>query len=237
MAQAGMHALVGVAAGKVSPKREWLLLGIVLGNLFPDLDNYAVAVATVTGMGTEGLHRTFTHSLLFIVAAVIVFYVVAQIRQQPRWRHLGIGFGVGVAMHIVLDLLLWFNGVELLWPFGGWTNVWESVAPPAWFMKLMDPLEFLFFALYFAWLSGAARAHRADEEFLPALRRWIIAMIGLLVAFAPLTVITNGLYYTIYGVAYLVSLTAAFVITIHMRQTLAASAGMDPALSGQVARR
>lgn len=222
MAQAGMHALVGVAAGKVSPKREWLILGIILGNLFPDLDNYAVAVATVVGVSTEGLHRTFTHSLLFIVLSVILFYAVAQIRQQPRWLHLGIGFGAGVAMHIVRDLLLWFNGVELLWPFGGWINFWESAAPPAWFMKLMEPLEFLFFALYFAWLANAARTRRTDEGFLPTLRLWTIAMIVLLVAFAPLTFIANGLYFSIYGAAYLVSLTAAFVITIRMRQTVEA---------------
>jgi membrane-bound metal-dependent hydrolase YbcI (DUF457 family) len=222
MAQAGMHALVGVAAGKVSPKREWLILGIVLGNLFPDFDNYAVAVATVTGLETEGLHRTFTHSLLFIAAAVLIFYAVAQIRKQPRWFHLGIGFGVGVAMHIVLDLLLWFNGVELLWPLGGWINFWESATPPVWFMKLMDPLEFLFFALYFAWLAGAARTHHTDGEFLPTLRLWTIAMIVLLIAFAPLTFITNSLYFSIYGVVYLVSITAAFVITIRMRQTVEA---------------
>jgi hypothetical protein len=49
MAQAGLHALVGAAMQKVAPKREWLMLGIILGSLFPDLDNYAVAVATVVG--------------------------------------------------------------------------------------------------------------------------------------------------------------------------------------------
>jgi membrane-bound metal-dependent hydrolase YbcI (DUF457 family) len=237
MAQAGMHALVGVAAGKISPKREWLILGIILGNLFPDLDNYAVAVATVTGVGTEGLHRTFTHSALFIVAVVLIFYAVAQIRKQPRWFNLGMGLGVGIAMHAALDLLIWFNGVELLSPLGGWVNFWESIDPPAWFMKLMEPLEFLFFALYFGWLAGAARGHRTDGEFLPTLRLWTIAMIVLLVAFAPLTFITNGLYFTIYGAAYLVSLTAAFVITIRMRQTVAASGGSGPVLSRQVAPR
>ena len=63
MAQAGIHSIVGLAVRKWTPNRKWLMLGIVLGNLFPDADNLAVAIATLTGGSTEGLHRTFTHSL------------------------------------------------------------------------------------------------------------------------------------------------------------------------------
>ena len=32
MAQAGIHALVGAAVRKISPNREWLMLGIILGS-------------------------------------------------------------------------------------------------------------------------------------------------------------------------------------------------------------
>jgi membrane-bound metal-dependent hydrolase YbcI (DUF457 family) len=28
----------------------------------------------------------------------------------------GLGLGIGILMHILLDLLVWFNGVEILWP-------------------------------------------------------------------------------------------------------------------------
>lgn len=220
MAQVGMHALVGIATRGAVPKRDWLILGIVLGNLFPDLDNYAVAVATVTQMDTHGLHRTFTHSLLGMIVSVLVFYAVASIRRQPRWFNLGIGFGVGMAMHTALDLILWFNGVELLWPLGGWVNFWKEVTPPALFMNLMDPAEFLFFALYFAWLVKAAQQQRTDPPLVKILRRWTMAMVALSVLFLPLAFVTNSMYYTFYGLAYLVSITAATVITIRMRRTI-----------------
>ncbi len=220
MAQAGMHALVGIATRSVAPKRDWLLLGIVLGNLFPDLDNYAVAVATVAKMDTHGLHRTFTHSLLGMLSAVLIFYIIASIRRQPRWTNLGIGLGLGIGMHILLDLLLWFNGVELLWPFGGWVNFWADAAPPVWFMQLMDPAEFLFFALYFVWLGKAAQDQHTDLPFLKTLRWWTLAMVALSILFLPLVLATNSTYYTVYGLAYLVSLTVAFVITVRMRHTL-----------------
>ncbi|MBE7556969.1 MAG: metal-dependent hydrolase [Anaerolineales bacterium] len=222
MAQAGIHALAGAAARKVVPRREWLLLGIILGNVFPDLDNYAVAVATLGGLNTHGLHRTFTHSLLAILAAMAVFFVVAQVRRQPRWTNLGVGFGVGIGMHIILDLLIWFNGVELLWPWDGWVNLWEGVEPPAWFATLLDPAELLFIVLYLVWLAKAARDHHTNADFLATLRLWIIALVVLFIIFTPLAYLMSRGFLTVFGVAYLISITAAFIITIRMRQTIEA---------------
>lgn len=220
MAQAGIHALVGAGIGKVVPKHEWLVLGLILGSIFPDLDGYAVAMATIAKLNTAGLHRTFTHSLLAILTAMIAFYIVARLTRQPRWAYLGIGFGVGIGLHIMLDLLIWFNGVELLWPFGGWVNFWEGVEPPAWFATLLEPLELLFFALYFGWLAKAARTHGTNLDFLGTLRRWTLAMVVLLMVFIPLAFMMQGVFPLSFGVVYLISITAAFVITIRMRQTL-----------------
>lgn len=220
MAQAGIHALVGVGVRKIVPGREWLVLGIILGSIFPDLDNYAVAVATVAKLNTNGLHRTFTHSLFSILAAMVIFFIVAQVLRQPRWTNLGIGVGVGIGMHIVLDLLIWFNGLELLWPWGGWVNLWAGVKPPVWFATLLEPFELLFFALYFGWLGKTARNYGANFDFLGTLRWWTIAMVVLLIVFTPLAFIMNRVFLISFGVIYLISLTAAFVITIRMRQTL-----------------
>ena len=220
MAQAGLHALVGAAVQKVAPKREWLMLGIILGNLFPDLDNYAVAVATVVGLDKSGLHRTFTHSVFTIFTAFVVFFIVSQVRKEPRWANLGVGFGFGIGFHILLDLLLWFNGVELLWPLGGWVNLWENVKPPEWFARFLDPAEFLFFALFFAWLAKAARDRKTDADFGRKLRLWIGAMVVLLLVFTPLAYVMTKGFLTLFGVFYLISITAAFVITIRMRRTV-----------------
>jgi membrane-bound metal-dependent hydrolase YbcI (DUF457 family) len=222
MAQAGIHAILGTAVRKVLPRREWLILGVVLGSIFPDLDNYAVAVATLAKLNTQGLHRTFTHSLFTIIAAIDVFFMISRLRQQPRWNILGLGFGLGIGLHIALDLLIWFNGVALLWPLGGWVNLWQGLQPPEWFARLLDPLEMLFIALYFIWLAKAARQHHTDNDFLGILRLWTIAMFALFVVFTPLAYLMGKGYLTFFGLAYLVSVTAAFTITIRMRQTVEA---------------
>jgi len=222
MVQAGIHSMVGVAVRKWAPKAEWLVLGIVLGNLFPDADNLAVAVATLARKSTEGLHRTFTHSLFSVVAILAVFFIVSAITKRPRWNNLGIGLGIGVLMHILLDLLVWFNGVEILWPIPSWVNLWTNVAPPEWFDKLMLTAEFLFVALFFVMLDILARKQKTDANYLPTLRVWTIIQAALFVVFTILVYIMTKGFMTIYGLLYLLSLGLAFGVTIRMRKTVEA---------------
>ena len=222
MAQAGIHGLVGMAIRKWTPARKWLMLGIVLGNLFPDADNIAVAVATLSGGSTEGLHRTFTHSLFFIVAIIIVFYSVAWASKRSEWGNLGLGLGIGVLMHILLDLFVWFNGVEILWPLPSWVNLWSNVTPPEWWSKLMMPTENLFFALFFLLLASTARKQNTDSNFLPKLKIWTWVQMVLFVAFMIMVYTMESGFMTIFGAIYLLSLGLAFGITIRMRKTVEA---------------
>jgi len=220
MANAGMHALVGTVTRRLPTRKTWLVLGLILGNMFPDLDNYFVAVASVTGRETEGLHRTFTHSVFTILALWVVFFIFSRLRGDERWYNLGLGLGVGVAMHMALDMLIWFNGVDLLWPLGTEYNFWAGYTPPEWLATLVDSsFEFLFFWLYLFWLGNTARKNGTDAARLPALRYWTLAMLVLFILFLPLSYLWGG-YYQVYGGLYLVSITAVFVISIRMRATL-----------------
>lgn len=198
------------------------MLGTVLGNLLPDVDNLAVAVATVGGMPTEGLHRTFTHSLFTIAATIVVFYCVAWATKYARWSNLGLGLGIGVLMHILLDLLVWFNGVEILWPIPSWVNLWKYVTPPEWWSKLMMPVEFLFFGLFLALLGVKARRASTDESHLRTLRVWSIVQVALFVVFIVLAYTMERGFLVPYGALYLLSLGLVFGTTIRMRRTVEA---------------
>ncbi len=222
MAQAGIHGLVGVAVRKWAPQREWLILGIVLGNILPDADNLAVAVATLTGGSTDGLHRTFTHSLFFVAGIIIVFEVLGRAIGRPRWRNLGWGLGIGVIMHVLLDLLIWFNGVEILWPIPSWINLWEGVTPAKWWSDLMMPAEFLFFALFF--LSLRAFTQRAGQE-PGSLNFWIGIQCLLFVVFTVLVYRMDSGFMTLYGALYLLSLGLAWALTIRAQKVLEVGGG------------
>lgn len=225
MPQAGLHGLVGMSVRKMAGRKEWLVLGILLGSFVPDMDNVGVAVATLTKMPTEGIHRTFTHSVFFIAALVFVFYLIGQWKKDARWTNLGVGLGLGILLHVLLDLVIWFNGVNLFWPLGGEINFWANFTPPEWFMKFMDPAEFLCFGLYL-WLLGTwARKAGVDGEFMKTHRIWLILEAALFVIFTPLAYIMTKGFLTIFGAFYLFSLFMTFFVTIRMRKTVEASAG------------
>lgn len=220
MAQAGLHGLVSLPVRKWGGQREWLMLGIVLGSLLPDSDNLAVAVATVTKRSTEGLHRTFTHSLFTAAFVVLVFFLVSVLTRRPRWNHLGVGLGIGLLMHIILDLIIWFDGVAILWPIPVWFNLWNNVTPPTFWKTLMNPLEFLFIALFFYTLTDLARKQGSDLGFLSKLRFWIVLEGLLFLVFLALSYTLSKGFMTIFGVVYLLSLGLVIGIVIRMRATI-----------------
>ena len=224
MPQAGIHGMVGMATRKWTGAREWLLLGVLLGSFVPDMDNVGVAVATLAGASTEGIHRTMTHSVFFMIAVIAVFYLIGQMKKDARWSNLGLGLGLGILLHVLLDLVIWFNGVNLFWPLGGETNFWANTAPPEWFMKFMDPAEFLFFGLYLWALGTWASKASTDGDFMKTHRIWLILEAALFVIFTPLAFIMTKGFLTIFGAFYLFSIFMTFFVTIRMRKTVEASA-------------
>lgn len=222
MPQAGLHAIVGTVTRRWMPQKEWVLLGVVLGNMFPDLDNLAVAYATLTGADAHGLHRTFTHSFFTIFVVSLLFYLIALLTKNWKWNSFGAGFGIGILMHILLDLVLWFNGVELLWPIRYELNFWSGFEAPGWLKILLDTGEFLAFGFYFLLLGSLARQQNTDGEHRGSSRTWMYIEFALFILFTVLFFIlgADGLQYTIFGALYLLSLIIAIIITIQMKKTI-----------------
>ena len=223
MPQNGVHAIVGTVARKWMPQREWLALGVVLGNMFPDLDNLVVAYATLAKLpDPESYHRTFTHSLFTIAVMLVLFYGVAAVTRNEKWKNFGNGFGIGILMHILLDLVLWFNGVELLWPIKFELNFWSWFTVPDWLKILLDTGEFLAFGLYFLLLGSLARKQNTDLERQGANKMWAYVQFALFILFTLMFFVmgTKGLQYTIFGALYLLSMIIAMVVTVRMRRTL-----------------
>ncbi len=222
MAQAGIHGLAGIAMKKLPFKKEWLLLGLILGNILPDMDALVVAFATLTGGATHGLHRSWSHSLLFMAGLVVIFYIVSVIRKSPRIGNLGIGLGFGMLMHSLLDLIIWFRGVQIFWPFYPEINFWQSFVSPAWwYTKLEYALEFGLIALFLYVLGRFASKQGTDIDYLQKLKTWTLVEISLFVVFIVLVFTWSG-YFILFGAAYIFSLSLALIVTFRMRKTIAA---------------
>ena len=224
MAQAGIHGLVGMAVRKWTPKKEWLMLGIVFGSMLPDMDALAVAYATLSGMDTHGLHRTFSHSIVVILGLVLTFYLISAVIKRPRIGNLGLGIGIGMTLHALLDLVIWFRGVELFWPFYGEINFWSwYTMPDWWYSKFESAIEFLLIAVFFLLLASLARKQGTDGDFLKKLKTWTWIQFGLFAIFLVLVYTWSG-YFIVYGALYILSLGLALGITARMRKTIEAVA-------------
>jgi membrane-bound metal-dependent hydrolase YbcI (DUF457 family) len=131
--------------------------------MLPDTDILAVAVATIAEWPTDELHRTFSHSIYTPVLVILVFCVLGWVSRRPDWRDLGIGIGLGITMHIALDLMIWFRGVAIFWP---WLELdfWRRVDVPGWWKKFELPAEFLSFALLFLALHRLAQRGGEDNH-------------------------------------------------------------------------
>ena len=223
MPQNGVHAIIGTVTRKWMPQKEWLLLGVVLGNMFPDLDNLVVAYATLAQLpDPEGFHRTFTHSFFTIALILVLFYIIAAVTQNEKWKNFGNGFGVGILMHILVDLILWFNGVALLWPIQYELNFWSWFVTPAWLKIFLDTGEFLAFGLYFLLLNSLSQKQNTDGDRRRSLNMWAIVQFTLFILFTLMFFVmgAKGLQYTIFGALYLLSMILAMIVTIRMRQTV-----------------
>ena len=91
---------------KLSPGMWFFLL---LGGILPDAD-----FLLDWTLGTE-LHRTFTHSLLFVIAAPLLLYIFLALARNKDSAILAFSLGAGIIMHLLLDMPF-SVGVPLLWP-------------------------------------------------------------------------------------------------------------------------
>jgi inner membrane protein len=173
-------ALVRTGLNRTSRIAPLVLLATALA---PDLD----LLSSLGGPDAYlRYHRTLFHSIAggAVLAAGIAFGAFVLDRSLNRVRPQGrpLSFGrayalalIGVALHVVLDLLN-SGGVQLLWPFRARWFAW-SVAPD------LDPwiLVLLVVALLLPELFGLVSEEIGERKRKnPARRRWAIAALALL---------------------------------------------------------
>jgi membrane-bound metal-dependent hydrolase YbcI (DUF457 family) len=227
MAQPGLHAILALATRKTFSKQRWFALGLTFGALIPDADSYPQAFAILLSrmdpiQAEEIFHRTLTHSLFFALAVGLAFYLVSLVRGGPALRTFGWGLATGIAvLHILVDIFTWFDGVGILWPF--WSiNLWAWLTLPEVVKNLIRAGNFLAFAAYFAYLAAIARRSPANLHYLPRLRLYTYAQLGLGVVFTALAFVLSAKTYNLLDGAVFLFLAYpnALWVTWRMRETI-----------------
>lgn len=93
------------ASKKEFSRYTWFFL--LVGGIIPDLD-----LLLDWTMGVR-MHRTFTHSLLFLIVLPVLIYLILSSLKESKL--LAFALGTGIIVHFIQDMAL-SQGVPLLWP-------------------------------------------------------------------------------------------------------------------------
>lgn len=246
MAQSGFHGILGLAVaravsggslktgsspgekGEVSKSelKKGVIFGFVLGNILPDADLLPLAITFLFDSRLAmRMHRTATHSFVVIVPLMLLGWLFL----RGRAKGIALGLGLGAITHSVLDIFIWFSPVDLLWPLGTWgvpsvVNLWSGVEAGRVAGNFLGALDYLAFALYFAFLAKMARARETDVDFLPKLRVFTVLNLAFFAVYTVLSfVLSKGLFEIAhYAMFVLVFFPIAVYTTVKMRSTIEA---------------
>jgi len=89
----------------------WLFL--LIGGILPDAD-----FLLDWTLGLES-HRTFTHSIFFLILAPLLVYLFCKYLNKTYHSHakeFTLALATGILMHLILDMATSYNGIPLFWP-------------------------------------------------------------------------------------------------------------------------
>jgi membrane-bound metal-dependent hydrolase YbcI (DUF457 family) len=102
--------VIGLIYQKISKTKikHYGWLALLLGALLPDIDYLPDFF-----LGTQ-IHRTFTHSILFLIIIVVV-YLILKMFKIKEIKHYTLMLTIGLISHLILDMF-YTPGIMLFWP-------------------------------------------------------------------------------------------------------------------------
>ena len=225
MAQAGLHAAVVFPLRRVIPYEERLFPALIFGAMLPDLDIIVVAVASLfytIPLAEEIFHRTFSHSFFTLLFVFLIFSILSELKKKPLLKTIGKGIALGMLTHLLVDTMIWFRQIDLLWPLPlGPVSLWRLFEVPYLVYHILLAFEFFFFKWY-AWFLITMHIKTPGNQswFLKYLNIWKNLETYLFLFFIILLFLNSPFYKILFGIAYIPSLIMALFSTYMSRDAL-----------------
>jgi membrane-bound metal-dependent hydrolase YbcI (DUF457 family) len=204
-----------------------LKFGLVLGALIPDVDFFLLGpLFLVNSSLALKMHRTFTHSFFTTVLVVTVIWLVARSRASDYLKGFALGLGGGILSHMLLDILVWFGGIQAFWPLGQFgvadIHLWRWLKAPHVVTNLLGAADYLAFGLYYLFLAAAAKRTGTSLGFLGRLKLFTRLQWAFLVVYGALAFFLSGFVFDIahYAAFILVFFPICLYVTVKMRETI-----------------
>lgn len=118
MPQMGLHLSLGLLPVRYDlfPANNYRM-GFLIGGIIPDLD-FALLIpiyAFDRGLALS-MHRALSHSILAFGGLFVIALLFSLGHRYRRISNTLIGIALGMAVHTILDIFMWFSPVHVLWP-------------------------------------------------------------------------------------------------------------------------
>tara|TARA_X000001036_G_scaffold253628_1_gene236052 strand:+ start:3039 stop:3749 length:711 start_codon:yes stop_codon:yes gene_type:complete len=234
MAQSGIHAFSGIVVSKFLKNKKWFIPSFIFGSILPDIDVLFAAILFLFGTNifdAEAIHRTFTHSLFTIVIIYFIFLSISEITSKQKFKVIGKGICLGMILHCILDIFLWFSSISLLWPIQPYLiqpiDIWGNMVfkNEQAIRKILLALEFIMFRFYGWFLINKAIQSIYIQNciwFVKYISRWIKIEFIIFLFFLFLIYLNTNInsYKIFFTIMYIPSLIMALISTYILRDVL-----------------
>tara|TARA_B100001146_G_scaffold213638_1_gene214184 strand:- start:123 stop:803 length:681 start_codon:yes stop_codon:yes gene_type:complete len=225
MAQAGLHAYISLKSKKWVPDKKFLFISFLLGSIIPDIDILFSAIASYympLNKAVEIFHRTFTHSLISVAALYLIFLIIYEIKKNELILNIAYGLTAGIIFHLLIDIVLWFNTIDLFWPLPiPKINLWFKFTIQNNIINTLLALEFIFFRLFASKLIDIIINKPLNNAYyIKYLGYWMKIEIILFILFIISIQIIPSFSLIVFGIFYIPSLLMLIFSTWNLRDSI-----------------
>jgi len=225
MAQAGLHAAAAYQLKRVIPYEKRLFPSLIFGAMLPDLDIIVVALASLfypISQAEAIFHRTFSHSFFTLIFIYLFSAILSELKKKPVLKSAGKGIALGMLTHLLIDTLIWFRQIDLLWPLPLQpVNLWYFWETPPLAIQILLIFEFFCFRWY-AWflITQHLKAPGNQSWFVKYLNIWKNLGTYIFLFFIIMLIWNPSFFNILFGIAYIPSLIMALFSTYVSRDAL-----------------
>ena len=139
-----------------------------LGGVLPDIDTLVFWILYFFGFTLEQVHRTYTHSLVFVAALLIIALLVQPLRSHQLGKHrirlsaVFVLLAFGVFMHIALDSIIVGHNIKPFYPFSSYEIGFDLISfLPQVLQGLATPM--LYGILLITWVVYLELKHKISD--------------------------------------------------------------------------
>ena len=219
MALSGTHAYISILIKNKLSYGKWFFVSFLFGSIIPDVDYFFSKIHLLLSVPKfiNLLNKTFAHSIITVILVYLILLIIYEINKNKNYLHIANGVLFGMSFHILLDIFLWYDKIDLFWPLPiEHIHIWNNITLTKNLSIFILALEFIFFRV-FAWQSiNSILDHPGKNRyFIKPLTFWMKSQLYYIIIFIISSYFISLYYvYIIFFIGYLPSL-CMMVFTIY----------------------